>query len=92
MSDGGGNQPDWRSPAFREQVRAQIASAVQSLGSPPQAHSPAYMEDQMFKKSTNAAEYTGFVQKLMNMLRERGQQAMGNQGRSTVVFIYFRQP
>ena len=79
MSEGGTN-PDWRSPEFRSQIRAQIATAMQSLGSPPQAHTPQHMEEQMFTKSKTGEEYMNYVHKLLSLVREKRHQPMGNQG------------
>jgi len=74
---------DWRSPAFRDEIRNKIANAMQGLGDPPQTHPPSHMEEQMFNRSRSAEEYRTFVDKLLKLLHQRRlqqQQQMGNQG------------
>ena len=80
MTDSGMNNQDWRSDAFRNEIRNKIANAMQSLGSPPQAHPPSHMEEQMFNRSKTAEDYLSYVNKLLKLLHERRQQPMGNQG------------
>ena len=72
---------DWRSPAFREEIRNKIANAMQGLGDPPQTHPPVHMEEQMFNRSHSAEEYRNFVDKLLKLLHAK---RMGNQGETFV--------
>ena len=81
------NPQDWRSDAFRNDIRNKIANAMQSLGSPPQAHPPSHMEEQMFNRSKSAEDYLSYVNKLLKLLHERRQQPMATtQGSSSFPF------
>ena len=79
---------DWRSPAFREEIRNKIANAMQGLGDPPQTHPPVHMEEQMFNRSNSAEEYRNFVDKLLKLLHQKrmGIQ-VGNQGENSLILL-----
>ena len=51
-----------------------------SLVSPPQAHTPQHMEEQIFTNSKTGEEYMNYVHKLLSLVREKRHQPMGNHG------------
>jgi len=74
MAEGGTNQ-NWRSPAFREEIRKKIAT--HGLGDPCQILPAIYMEEQIFNRSHSADDYLKFLDKLLEVLHAK---RMENQG------------